>query len=54
MKTLRVYSQLSHLTYIRVNYIYIFVHYILNTYLSHVWKFMPFDCLHSIHPDLTS
>ena len=54
MLTLRVYSQLSHLTCIRVNCIYLFVHYILNTCLSHDWKFIPFDCLHSIHPDLTS
>ena len=49
MRSLRNYSQwFSYLTYSSVNYIYHVVHYILSSYLSYGWKFVPFDCLHPV------
>ena len=54
MRTLRIYSFNNlYIAYSSVNYIYHVAHYIPNTYLSHNWKFVPFDCLHSIPPSPT-
>ena len=44
MRTLRIYSLNFYIC--RVVLIYQVVHYIHSTYLSHNWKFVPFDCLH--------
>ena len=50
MRSLRIYSQLSHITCSSVNYTYHVIHCIPSTYLSYNWKFVPFDHLHPIPP----
>ena len=48
MRTFKIYSLSNLQIYNIVNYIHCAVHYILRTYSSHHWNFIPFDHTHSI------
>ena len=51
MRTLRIYClNHFHITFISVSFIYHVVNYIPHAYLSHNWKFVPFDHLHLVPP----
>ena len=52
MRTFKIYSfsnfQVLHTAVLPI-VIILYMHYILNTYLSFNWQFVPFDHLHLIH-----
>ena len=49
MRTFKIYSLSNLQIYNTVNYIHHAVGYILRTYSSHHWNFIPFDHTHSIY-----